>query len=301
MLKFDGAWRFEPPPDQALHNRTVPDGFVNDCFDLIGKVATQGSRKAMLEHFKGYFAGAAGISDSSSSSVGWAESDLRGYMSEAAANAPLFIEAFYDACEILRERGDSDFFAPDAGMINKLLASRDVGYRIEPPRLVLLEKVDHNEVVVAVPDRPPTLAEQAIEVFQRSARRSEELLSGGGHDREAVQEILWLLETVTTAFRGVDTATGTIEGKYFNQIVRELRQQAGRGTSLDRIIDWMTTLHGYLSSPAGGGVRHGLDLNRGVEISHSEARLFCNLTRSYLAFLLAEHERLATGRPRSRR
>jgi hypothetical protein len=155
MLKFEGAWRFEPPADGALHNSAVPNDFVNDCFELIGKVATQGSRKAMLEHFKTYFASAAGISDSSSSSVGWAESDLRGYMSEAAANAPLFIEAFYDACEALRERGDPDFFAPDAGMINKLLASHDVGYRIEPPRLALFEKADHNEVV---------------EVFQRSAR-----------------------------------------------------------------------------------------------------------------------------------
>jgi hypothetical protein len=169
--------------------------------------------------------------------------------------------------------------------------------------LVLIEQAGAKakEVVVAVPDRPPTLAEQAVEVFQRSVHRSEELLSQGGHDREAVQEILWLLETAATAFRSVDTDTGTIEGKYFNQIVRELRQQAQRGTSLDRILDWMTALHGYLSSPAGGGVRHGLDLNRGVEVSHSEARLFCNLIRSYLAFLLTEHERLAmTDRPSGR-
>ena len=51
-------------------------------------------------------------------------------------------------------------------------------------------------------------------------------------------------------------------------------------------------MHGYLSAPAGGGVRHGLDLSRGVAITHSEARLFCNLVRSYLSFLIAEHERL---------
>lgn len=299
MLKFNGAWRFQPPPDGALHNSEIPSRAVDEFFDIIGKVATQGDRKDMLEHFKTYFADAAGVSDSYSSSVGWAETDLRYRMSEAAANAPLFIEAFYDACEALRQRGDSDLFAPDPAMINKVLTKHEVGYKVAPPHLILIDEAE-TEVVVPVPERPPTLAEQAVEVFQRSVRRSEELLSED-HDREAVQEILWLLETVATAFRGVDTDTGTIEGKYFNQIVRELRQQAGRGTSLDRILDWMTTLHGYLSSPGGGGVRHGLDLNRGVAISHSEARLFCNLIRSYLAFLLTEHERLATSGRRSGR
>jgi hypothetical protein len=30
---------------------------------------------------------------------------------------------------------------------------------------------------------------------------------------------------------------------------------------LNQVLGWMTALHGYLSSPTGGGVRHGLDLN----------------------------------------
>lgn len=38
-----------------------------------------------------------------------------------------------------------------------------------------------------------------------------------------------------------------------------------------------------------------MDLNRQVAITPSEARLYCNLTRSYLTFLLAEHERLVTA------
>src|SRR2546427_1216959 len=126
MLKFNGAWRFKPPSDGALYNSEMPRGAVNDCFELIGKVATQGDRKNMLEHFKTYFASAAGISDGSSSSTSWAETDLRSYMETAAANAPLFIEAFYGACEALRERGDPDFFAPDAAMINEVLVAHDL-------------------------------------------------------------------------------------------------------------------------------------------------------------------------------
>ena len=169
-----------------------------------------------------------------------------------------------------------------------VLASHDVPFRIDPPDLI---PTGHdNAAVIPVPERPPTLAEQAVVVLQRSLARSEELLEQG-HAREAVQEILFVLESVVTAFRGLDTEAGQIGSGYFNQIVRELRQRDAR-PALDRILNWLTTMHGYLSAPAGGGVRHGLDLNRGIEISHSEARLYCNLTRSYLSFLLAEHERL---------
>ena len=42
----------------------------------------------------------------------------------------------------------------------------------------------------------------------------------------------------------------------------------------------------------GGGVRHGLDLNDGVPITEPDARLFCNLIRSYLSYLLTVHQRL---------
>ena len=52
------------------------------------------------------------------------------------------------------------------------------------------------------------------------------------------------------------------------------------------------SLHGYLSSPTGGGVRHGVDLNEVRELGISEARLYCNLIRSYLTFLMDEHDRL---------
>ena len=53
------------------------------------------------------------------------------------------------------------------------------------------------------------------------------------------------------------------------------------------------TLHGYLSSPAGGGIRHGANLKASIAIQPNEARLFCNLIRSYISFLMAEHERLS--------
>ena len=50
------------------------------------------------------------------------------------------------------------------------------------------------------------------------------------------------------------------------------------------------TLHGFLSSPTGGGVRHGLDLKDGVARADHEARLYCNLIRSYITYLPEEHD-----------
>ncbi len=252
------------------------------------RVATQGKRKEILEHFKRYFCRAVGASYMLSSDVGWAETDLRASAHQAAQNPPLFIEAFYDACEAIQR--DRDVFSPDIEIINGVLARNRIGYEIRLPRLELREAASAMPLVT-VEAAPPTMAERAAGILAESLSRSEELLAQGKH-REAVQESLWLLETVATAFRGIETTTGTIEGKYFNQIARELRQ-AGQGRTLERVLGWIESLHGYLSSPTGGGVRHGLDLNAGVEVGPAEARLFCNLVRSYLSFLLTEHERLS--------
>ena len=283
MLNFPGAWRFRPP----VGYDPIPADVVSNIFDLIRRTARQDQEyQRTLERFKTSFALAGDAVDGWSSSASWAETDLLSLMQDATANAPLFIEAFYEGWEASRDEG---LDVPDTDVMNGVLAKHGVPFRIEPPDLRPVG-ADNAVVVIPVPETPPTLAEQAVVVLQRSLERSEELWARG-RDREAVQEILFLLESVATAFRGVDTEAGQIGGTYFNEIVRDLRNRDAR-PALDRVIDWLTTMHGYLSAPAGGGVRHGLDLNRGVEINHSEARLYCNLTRSYLSFLLAEHERL---------
>lgn len=279
MLKFKGAWRFDSPG-------RIAEGVPAEFSRLIGKVASQGdSRQSILEHFKSYFASAAGTTSSWSSSTSWAESDLDSYMSDAAANAPMFIEAFYDACESL-QRAHPDYAVPDADMINRALAKHNAGYQIQPPDLIS----QNAHEVIQVTEEPSTLDEQAQEIIQLSLKQSEQLLSEG-RDRQAVQEILWLLETVSTAFQGLDTGAGTVQGKYFNKIAEDLRKHH-KGKILEQVLAWVTTLHGYLSSPTGGGIRHGTDLKAGIIIQPNEARLFCNLIRSYISYLMAEHARL---------
>jgi len=285
-LRFPGAWRFTPPEDGAFINSSIPDATILEFIDAIERIISQGTdRWSILEHFKGCF----GMS-SRSSSESWAESDLHSAMSYAAKNAPLFVEQLVNGFDQLRTR-NSDWFVPDAAFINAILAKNNIGYEIRPPDLVPRE-VGSRPVPVSVPE--PSFEQKARDMIEKSLRRSEELLAEG-RPREAVQESLWLLETVATAFRGLETGSGKIEGKYFNHIVRDIRSKHS-GSTLEQVLSWITTMHGFLSSPTGGGVRHGTDLDRAIQLDQNQALLFCNLIRSYVQFLLREHGTLTGER-----
>lgn len=289
-LRFPTKWRFTPPDDGEYYNRTLPPDAVENFISIIHKTSTQGDATSIIEHFKKHFCIACGSGYWPSSSHSWAESDLHRDANEAAQNAPLFIEAFYDACETLRRKHVS-YFVPDTEFINHICKENGVGYEIREQELVLRETISDE---VSVPERPPTVAEEAWTVMQKSVRRADELLADG-RGREAVQELLWVLESLTTAFRGIEAGDTTVRGRYFNRIVGELRR-CQPGSVFDRVLDWVSSLHGYLSSPSGGGVRHGIDLQHLNELSLNEARLFCNLIRSYVSFLVGEHERLVAGK-----
>lgn len=251
------------------------------------RIASQGERWRLIEHFKGHFAGASGSSHAWSSSESWAESDLQESMLAAASNPPLFLEAMWLGCEAAQDEYGLD--VPDVENINKICREYGVQFLVRPPRI---EPADSAGVAIPVPAAPPTLSDNAVQAWQECRQRAEQLLADG-RPREAVQEMLWILESLSTAFRGLPTPTGEVRSKYFNRIVKEL-QAAHPGSTLDRVAEWSQALHGYLSSPTGGGVRHGLDLNEGVPINAAEGRLMCNLVTSYIVFLLAEHERLSS-------
>lgn len=269
MLTLDKSWRFTSPGP-------IPLDVSNDFIELIRKIAAQGNAWDAVEKCKIRFGGS-----SRSSSVDWAWSDLYKLMETSAENAPVFIEAFWNCRNDLEQSGLN---VPDLQFINSILANHDAGYEIQPPNLVATNAYSP----ITVPSRPPSLDEQAHVLIEECLEKSERLLSYG-EGRRAVQETLFLLESITTAFRGLGADTTTIQGKYFGPIIAELKRQQ-RGRAQDNILTWMTTLHGYLSSPTGGGVRHGTDLKEGIAIQLHEARLYCNLTRSYLTFLLEEHE-----------
>lgn len=281
MLRYTPDWDYQSPG-------AIPDPVRFGFLEIINRIAGRGQAKDIYEHFKGYFASAAGTSAGTSSSESWAVTDLENYMSAASGNAPLFIDAFVTAWTKLQD-WDAGLPPPNIEHINKLLAEADAGYQIKDSTIVATRA--HEAVVV--PERPASLDEQAQELIQTSLAASKGLLSEG-NGRQAVQELLWLLETISTAFRGTVKGEGNVSGKYFTTIIKEMRADK-RGTHQDRILEWIERLHGFLSAPAGGGVRHGQDLAEGVAMNLNEASLYCNLIRSYITYLLGEHERLKDG------
>jgi hypothetical protein len=278
------------PQGSRFERRRTGEGLsqavISEFEELIGKIAAQGDRRFLLEHFKGYFCGVIGAAHYWSSSESWAYTDLMAYMAEAAKSPELFVVAFHDACEALSAYNKYEL--PNIDLMNEILNEHNVLLKIIPPHLVRLE----SNARVPHPIPPPTLEERASVIVRKSLQRAEELL-GQNRPREAVQEMLWILESIATTFHGAILTTGTIQGRYFNNIAKELKI-ASRGTTLERVIEWCTQLHGYLSSPTGGGVRHGLDLKSGTAISDEEGRLFCNLILSYVTYLMAEYARIAS-------
>lgn len=278
MLLFDPIWRFESPG-------TIGADVASDILQhVINRVVGPCSRKHILETFKRRFAQSVGTTTGTSSSEDWAESDLETFMAQSAAqNAALFAEALYDGLADI-ESMDVNAAIPPWHYVNKYLAP--CGFAIAPPNLITTAELKP----IPVPQNVPSLDAKANEKIQRSLSDSEHMLASG-KNRAAVQEILWLLETISTAFRGTEFPDGNVTGKYFSKIIGDLRR-LNKGKTLDRVSAWLDSIYGYLSAPDGGGIRHGASLSEHEELTLGEARLFCDLSRSFITFLLHEHTRL---------
>jgi hypothetical protein len=270
-LTMPTAWRYgspaslEPPAVHAFNS-------------LIHTIASQtDSSWSIFELFKAKFTGGY----SSSSDESWAISDLHSAMMRSADNAATFIAAFWGGCGEVHAQYPS-IGLPDADVVNQILNEHDVPFELRPP--ALLARHPQTPIVVHPPEK--SIGDRAMALIHASLDQADRLLLEQ-RARQAVQEILWLLETVSTAFQGRESGIGSVEGKYFNEIIRNLRAN-NRGSALAEALGWMTKMHGFLSSPSGGGVRHGTQLAADVSPSLTEAHLYCNLTRSYINYLLAE-------------
>lgn len=208
MLEFESGWRFASPGP-------APRAVVNAFYTFIEKIASQGDSWRIAERFKSHFGGGG-----RSTSESWAWSDLEHCMQRAAENAPLFIEAFFDGCKACE---NESLAVPDLSLVNKVLMEHEAGYEIRPPLLV----ATCSYTMIVVPQKTPSLAEQACSIIEESLSASQRLMDEG-QGRRAVQEILWLLETIATAFRGTGTEDATVQGKYFVTIVKDMKAH-GRG------------------------------------------------------------------------
>jgi hypothetical protein len=289
MLNFNPAWRLNPPADDELHHGEIPWQAVEDFSQLIRAIAVGDFRRDIWEHFKRGFSGPARREFWRSTNAGFAEQDGLAYMQEAARNPPMFLEALYDCWTSLQQQRPQQI-PPILDNINRLLAAHQIGYRVNPPTLEILGEAPAL-VEVAIP--PATMAERARDVIRASLNSAAGHLENGD-DRAAVMESLWLLDSITTLFSGMNLPQGQVNGNYFNTIVTDLRRLEVGG-ALPHALRWMETMYGYLSAPRGGQIRHGMHLSDDIQLNRNEARLYCNLIRSYIEYLLGEHERLTHG------
>lgn len=286
MLNFNPLWRLDAPPDDVLHHGSIPNEAVDEFAQLIRAIAIGHSTKRVWEHFKKKFSAPARREFWPSSNTSFAEQDGLAYLAGAARNPPLFIEAFYDGwTELMTENPVQ--IPPIVPTVNRILGAHGIGYRLAPPDLETLgEPAPLIDVVIPA----ITMEERARERIRASLDTAADHLDRGD-DRAAVMESLWLLDSVTTIFSGLALPNGQVNGAYFNTIIGDLRRLQ-LGGALPHATRWMETLYGYLSAPGGGQIRHGMNLSNEIQLNRNEARLYCNLIRSYIEYLLGEHERL---------
>lgn len=283
-LNFDIAWELTPPQDSTYINSKVPPDAVENFFGILTRAANRtGDPEEVYYIIRSQFSEAMGLPIYRSSSLYFAPGDARAAMDTAAENAPVFISAFYETCEQIRQQFGSRT-APSVPVMNRLLEMHRLGYVIAPPDLAVREQVE------VVPVQSTTALEQAKARFRDAIERSRVLLEENNGD-EAVAQIWWLLESIMLSFPGCRLNEQEISGTYFNEVTRSLRRAAGDAAVMGAVTRWLEALQSYLSGPSEAGIRHGRHLHMEGLKKH-EAELFCNLSRSYISYLLSEYELL---------
>jgi len=181
-----------------------------------------------FELFKAKFTGG----QSKSSSESWASSDLHSAMMSASDYAPVFIRAFWDGCAQIQTT-HPEIGLPDADVVNQILCEHEVPYEASQPAVLARHPQPH----ILVRTQQKSLSQRAHELIHAALDQADRLLVEQ-RPRQAVQEILWIFETVSRAFQGQESGSGTLEGKYFNEIIRDLRKR-NCGSTLAETLRWM--------------------------------------------------------------
>lgn len=281
-LTFDIAWELTPPQDGTYINSKIPPDALENFFGILTRAANRTDDPEEVYYIiRAEFNEAMGLPVYRSSSLYFAPGDAKSAMNRAAENAPVFISAFYGACKQIKKQFGSKT-APSVPVMNRLLEMHRLGYVIAPPNLVLREQVE------VVPVQSSTVLEQAQARFREAIERSRVLLEENNGD-EAVAQIWWLLESIMILFSGCSMNGQEISGTYFNEVAKSLKRAAGDAAVMGAVARWLEMLQSYLSGPGEAGIRHGRHLHMEGLKKH-EAELFCNLTRSYISYLLSEYE-----------
>lgn len=121
-LNYPGEWKFEGI------GFGVPPNAVEEFFQLLIEIG--GTSKDAIENFKSAFG-----NTGSSSSLGWAVTDLSSAMTAYAANAAAFVDSLWSCIEYAES---AELKVPPVRFLNKILEKHSVPLVIDPPNLKAL-------------------------------------------------------------------------------------------------------------------------------------------------------------------
>jgi len=284
-MKYPPAWRFAPPKDTDRVNSTVPEEALEELLRLASRAAGlhPRGREAGLEHMKHSISATSGRGYSPSSSESWAETDLRRLLEGLKDEPPVLIEGIVTGCRSITD-SEGRSILDDPTPINRIMEKFGMGYRISGDEILLGESIPPPTV-----EPVPSLIEQTAAELGKAWKRADQLLDEG-HPDEAVAKIWFVLESILTVFRGLKVGDQTVEGAYFNKVVHSLK-----GTEIDptfkMVLDLASRVHGQLSDPSTGRLRHGSEL--GIPpISPQEGRFLVGFAKSLGYYICSEYQRL---------
>ncbi len=171
--------------------------------------------------------------------------------------------------------------------MNRVLSEQNTGFVIQPPNLISQDAQE----LINVSEEPLSLDQQAQEIIQQALAQSEKLCLKDMIGQPS-RKFYGFSKLSPLPFRGSILTWGPFRG---NTSIRSPMIYEG---SIEE-VRWRRFLTGsrlytvICPRPTGGGIRHGTDLKAGIATQPNEARLFCNLIRSYIGYLIAEHKRLS--------
>jgi hypothetical protein len=288
-LKYPAAWRFGPPRSSGSLTDSLPPGAVDGLvkFAMIAAGAHASGRDRGLEHMKRSISEATGGSYYPSSSESWAETDLRLYVEEGRKNPPALIDGIVTGCRDTPV-GTGEGLLFDPGPINAMLRTHGVGYEVVGDELRLSSLVGMPESTPA-----PSLLDNTQAELGVAWKRADELLSSG-HPDEAVSKIWFVIESLLVAFRGLTIDGKMVEGSYFNEIVKSLRRR-DLDPMFKMVLEIATRVHGQLSDPATGGIRHGRD--PALEPTSQDDGQFLVAQARAIAYYICSQYQRASGLP----
>jgi len=222
---------------------------------------------------------------SHSTSVEWAANDFRQRAYSARESARSFLADILEGFRQIERYGFPTRSEADVNTVLREVRSR---WRVANG----LAQVNTTASGVDTRNQGLAISEGCRREIDASVDKAEILLANGD-GRDAVREMVDLMETVTSAFQGREFGGRKFKGKNLSHVAKSLAS-LGDDEFIRHAMHEMERFYGLMSSRE-RGVRHGKlweVLESGADIDILAAQLYCDMARAYMNFILATYDKI---------